>query len=89
MSTLPSVNPFPPGSETRTAYDRVLTFTGALRWTEKAKLLCGRVIGYMLLELRWEYAQSKIAKEINDCPDDKALEDLGALYMKYFIRACK
>lgn len=51
MSTLPSINPFPVDSETWTAYDRVLTFTRALRWTEKAKLLCGRVIGYMLLEL--------------------------------------
>jgi hypothetical protein len=89
MSKLPSTNPFPVGSETRTAYDRVLAFTRALRWTEKAKLLCGRVIGYMLLELRWEYAQSTIAKEINNCQDDKALEELGTLYMKYSIRACK
>jgi hypothetical protein len=88
MIDLKVTNPFPASSPEHLAYRRAYDLAKAYRRKDD-KALSGRVLGYMLQELPWNEGRLKLASEVNSCPDEQSLVDLGNFFINYFLRVCE
>ena len=87
MKHLDVKNPFNPSSPEYLAYQRAYALSRT--YSSGKNAMCGRVLGYMLLEVQLPLGRSKVASEINSCNGDQKLVDLGMFYIDHFLRACE
>lgn len=88
MQDLNVDNPFAAGTPENLAYQHAYRLAMAYP-SSNPQSMCGRVLGYMLLELPWPDGRSRMASEVNSCIGDHQLVDLGMFYIKHFLRACE
>jgi hypothetical protein len=53
------------------------------------KLVCARVLGYLILEGPSMYTSEYIAQEVNSCQDYDQSYGLGEMYVHCYIYICK
>ncbi|KAG8919217.1 hypothetical protein FRC01_001407 [Tulasnella sp. 417] len=88
-------NPYPPDSLHFRAYNRCLELESPAENSSnegsglKFSLeLCGRILGYMMLEAPTSEGCDNVQKEIDSLETDEALRDLARFYATYFLRLC-
>ena len=86
MQELPETNPYPNGSA---AYDAYLSSYQLSMASQDFSAMCGRILGFMLLEAPSDDGLLKLADEINSCKDEQALIYLGEYFLISFIRPCE
>jgi hypothetical protein len=69
MQDLNVNNPFAASTPENLAYQRAYRLAAAYPRRDP-KSMCGRMLGYMLLELPWHDGRSKMASEVNSCIGD-------------------
>ncbi|KAH7908515.1 hypothetical protein BJ138DRAFT_1091111 [Hygrophoropsis aurantiaca] len=75
----------------RDAYDRCLVFEKNAAsvpppLSGPSRLVCARLLGYIIREALTDCGRDTISNEIKDCADEDALVVLATLYLNYFIR---
>ena len=83
---LAETNPYTPSSPAHSAYKDAYDLSTN---DEAYKVMCGRVLGYLLKEVPSNVGQLDVAKATNDCTDETKLIDLGTFYIERFIRTCE
>jgi hypothetical protein len=53
------------------------------------KLICARILGYLILEGPSTHAKEYVAQMVNRCRDDDEVEELGEDYFLQYLRACE
>jgi hypothetical protein len=86
MQELPETNPYPNGSA---AYDAYLSSYQLSMASQDFSAMCGRILGFMLLESPSDDGRLKVADEINSCANEQKLIDLDKYFLIRFIRACE
>ncbi|KIM71457.1 hypothetical protein PILCRDRAFT_93850 [Piloderma croceum F 1598] len=80
---LAETNPYPNGSAANLAYLRSYELSMV---SQDFSSMCGRILGFMLLEVPSDDGRLKLASEINSCTNEEKLIDLAKL-LTHFIRA--
>jgi hypothetical protein len=84
MEELAETNPYPNGSATDLAYLRSYELSMA---SQDFSAMCGRILGFMLLEVPSDDGRLKLANEINSCTNEEKLIVLAKLLLTHFILA--
>ncbi|KAG9044207.1 hypothetical protein FS837_008621 [Tulasnella sp. UAMH 9824] len=82
-------NPYPLDSPRFHAYERCLELERPAENDSGPKFspqMCGRILGYMMLEAPASGGRDKVQREIETCDTDQKLRDLAELYAAYFLR---
>ncbi|KAG8925239.1 hypothetical protein FRC00_004177 [Tulasnella sp. 408] len=85
-------NPYPLGSPQFHAYERCLELERPAENDSGLKFspqMCGRILGYMMLEAPTSEGRDNVRREIETCDTDKELRDVAGLYATYFLRLFK
>ena len=53
------------------------------------KLICARILGYLIREGPSTKAKERVAQEVNSCLDDDQMDKLGVMYYEHYIRICE
>ena len=53
------------------------------------KLMCARILGYLILEGPSTHAREYVAQVVNKCQDDDEMEELGEVYFLQYLGACE
>jgi len=84
MKDLDHTNSFVPGSQEHLAYQWVYWLSMACVNIDY-EAMCGRLLGYMLLEVPWDEGHSNVIKEINSCIGGQKLLDLATFHINFFL----
>jgi hypothetical protein len=59
------------------------------REAREKKLIHVRILGYLIREGPSTQAKEYVAEEVNSCPNDDKLDELGEMYYVHYIRVCE
>ena len=74
------------------AYSRILQLEKASdynREDRETRLICARILGYLIREGPSSKAKERVAQEVNSCLDDDQMDKLGVMYYEHYIRICE
>jgi hypothetical protein len=84
-------NPYAAGTPTHQAYEtcRALEVGPApANWYGPPTVVCGRLLGYIIIHAPTEEGRTNITNEINSCENNMSLHKLAKFYVDHFLRPC-